>query len=190
MTRSSAREEMFEQLFRRHYAAVVAYARRRVTADAVDDAVSETFTVAWRRLDRVPTDALPWLLGVARNVIATQRRGAMRRESLFRRLKSGSRERDNRDGANPSAEPSEYASSIVDALSRLSEGDREAITLIAWDGLTPAEAAVVLGQSAASFRVRLHRAKRRLRNHLLTREMEERWPPKAEHQIREEGVHE
>jgi Sigma-70, region 4 len=46
------------------------------------------------------------------------------------------------------------------------ENDREAITLIAWEGLRPAEAATVLGQSPAAFRVRLHRAKRRLRREL------------------------
>ena len=52
------------------------------------------------------------------------------------------------------------------ALGRLPANDREAITLIAWDGLRPAEAATVLGQSPAAFRVRLHRAKRRLRREL------------------------
>ena len=52
------------------------------------------------------------------------------------------------------------------ALARLPANDREAITLIAWDGLRPAEAAIVLGQSPATFRVRLHRAKRRLRREL------------------------
>jgi RNA polymerase sigma-70 factor (ECF subfamily) len=61
---------------------VHAFARRRVAAEAVDDVVSEAFTVAWRRLDDIPDDPLPWLLGVARNVVGTARRGEARRLRL------------------------------------------------------------------------------------------------------------
>jgi RNA polymerase sigma-70 factor (ECF subfamily) len=122
----------FEGLFRDHHVAVVAYVRRRAPQEAVDDIVGETFLVAWRRLGCVPAEELPWLLAVARNVLATQRRGAVRRRALT-------------------------------PLSRLAPKDREALTLIAWDGLQPHEAAVVLGDSAGAFRVRLHRARQRLR---------------------------
>ncbi|MGN6378992.1 MAG: RNA polymerase sigma factor [Gaiellales bacterium] len=152
--------QRLEELFRRHHRAVAAYARRRVPGDTADDVVASTFLVAWRRLDDVPADSLPWLLAVARNVIATQQRGSRRRGALRLRL-------EHSDTAAASPSPGEEpAGHLAAALARLPANDREAITLIAWDGLQPAEAATVMGQSAAAFRVRLHRAKRRLRREL------------------------
>jgi RNA polymerase sigma-70 factor (ECF subfamily) len=59
------RRSRLEGLFSAHAGAVRAYARRRVDPVAADDAVSEVFVIAWRRLDDVPDDALPWLLGLA-----------------------------------------------------------------------------------------------------------------------------
>ena len=53
------REDRFEELFREHYRAVRGYALRRASGDLAQDVVSETFLVAWRRLDDVPDDALP-----------------------------------------------------------------------------------------------------------------------------------
>jgi RNA polymerase sigma-70 factor (ECF subfamily) len=57
---------------------------------------------------------------------------------------------------------------VHEALGRLSADDRELVTLIAWEGLTPAEAATVLGLSSGTARVRLHRARTRLRAALST----------------------
>src|SRR5689334_14550512 len=136
--------ERFEELFRRHHQAVAAYARRRVSGESCDDVVASAFLVAWRRLDEVPADSLPWLLAVARNVIATQQRGTRRRGALRIRL-------EHADGSvTPGSAPEEPAGRVAAALGRLPANDREAITLIAWDGLRPAEAATVLGQSPAT----------------------------------------
>jgi RNA polymerase sigma-70 factor (ECF subfamily) len=151
-------EARFERLFRDHYEAVLRYARRRVEFDAVDDVVEETFLVAWRRLDEVPPLALPWLYGVARNVISTQARGAVRRRALGERLASTV-------AAAPVAlpEPGRFGGVIAAVLQQLSPADREALILVAWEELAPREAARALGESAVAFRVRLHRARRRLR---------------------------
>lgn len=139
---------------------MVAYARRRVAAENVDDVVAETFLVAWRRLDAVPQEALPWLLGVTRKVIATQHRGARRRQELVVRL--GTLDRDS-----PMAnEPTDADDRVLVALARLAEKDQEALMLTTWEGLRPAAAARVMGVSPGAFRVRLHRAKRRLRRSL------------------------
>src|SRR6516162_3641150 len=73
--RSSDRSVRFELLFRDNYGAVAAYVARRASPDAVDDVVDEVFLVAWRRLDIVPANPLPWLLTVARNVLGTHIRG-------------------------------------------------------------------------------------------------------------------
>lgn len=152
-----ASSDRFERLFRDHYAAVVAYVRRRTSTDAVDDVVAETFLVAWRRLEGVPVDELPWLLGVARNVLATERRGALRRARLGLQLTGG--------GVEPevAAAGGRLDGRLSDALARLGAKDREAVLLIAWDGLSPGEAALALGEAPGTFRVRLHRARARLR---------------------------
>jgi RNA polymerase sigma-70 factor (ECF subfamily) len=148
-------EARMEDLFRRHYRDVAAYVRRRAASEVVEDVVAETFLVAWRRLDDVPADARPWLLAVARKTLATQRRSRARRGSLQAKLEAA------RGPAELSEAPRELG--LAEALRQLSAKDREAITLVAWDGLSPKEAAVVLGQSPVAFRVRLHRAKQRLR---------------------------
>lgn len=149
--------ERFEELFRSHHAALVAYVRRRAPSDVVDDVVAETFLVAWRRLDRIPQNELPWLLSVARNVLATHRRGASRREALKWRLSCAGVERGRMEAVDG------IDGRVAAALAKLAAKDCEALTLVAWEGLEPHEAAVVLGEAAGTFRVRLHRARGRLR---------------------------
>jgi RNA polymerase sigma-70 factor (ECF subfamily) len=148
------RRRRLERLFAEHSQEVRAYALRRIDAASADDAVSEVFVVACRRLDDVPADALPWLLACARRVLANQRRGAGRQRALLERL-AGS-------GATevPDWEPG--GRSLLRALSELSESDREVLLLIAWEGLDPARAAAALECSRTTFAVRLHRARRRL----------------------------
>lgn len=158
-------QERGEELFRANHRAVLAYVRRRAPADSADDVVAETFLVAWRRLERVPLDEpLPWLLGIARNVIATHRRGLVRRSALTARLLGRWREIDARPPEPVHRSPWELQGGpVVTALAGLKEKDREALMLIAWEGLRPSEAAAVLGESPGTFRVRLHRARSRLR---------------------------
>ena len=76
----------FEATFDAHWQAVSRYAARRVAAEAVQDVVSETFLVAWRRYDELDGEPLPWLLGIARRVAANQRRAGARRRALLERL--------------------------------------------------------------------------------------------------------
>jgi RNA polymerase sigma-70 factor (ECF subfamily) len=148
------RRRRFESLFADHSAAVLAYARRRIDAGRADDVLSEVFVVAWRRLDDVPSDALPWLLACARRAIANQRRAARRQNALAERL---------RDTPTPApTEPKVQESELRLALRGLGERDREVLMLVAWEGLEPACAAAVLGCSRSAFAMRLHRARRRL----------------------------
>jgi len=151
-------QERFARIFRANHVAVHAYVTRRAAPDGVDDIVSETFLVAWRRLDSVPEEPLPWLLGVARNTIATRHRGDARRLRLQARAEA------EYQYINQGLEAQRLDSGpVVAALERLNAGDREALTLVAWDGLTPAQAADALDIPVNRFRVRLHRAARRLR---------------------------
>ena len=146
--------ERFDSIYRRHRAAVTAYARRRAPAETAEDVVAETFLVCWRRLDRVPDEPLPWLYAVARKTLANQRRAAARQL---------------RPAAVPaSADPVPFERDPVlgTAFARLSERDREVLRLVAWEGLALRDAAAVLGCTAVAGRVRYHRAKKRLAERL------------------------
>ena len=149
-----AREERFTRLFDAHYSAVRAYAWRR-GPDGADDVVAETFTIAWQRLDSVPDEPLPWLIGVARNVHLNRARGERRRRE---------RERQSaRDDAVPSfLEALEAHSALADALGRLTARDREILLLAAWERLDRTGLAASLDCSKTAAAVRLFRARRRL----------------------------
>ncbi|MCP2325267.1 RNA polymerase sigma-70 factor (ECF subfamily) [Hamadaea flava] len=152
MTHPSAREH-FAALFHRHHRQVYAYAVSRAGRGVADDIVNDTFLVAWRRLDAVPLDPLPWLLGVARNVVYEKHRDQVRQLSLMSQAKAAV----EGDVADLVAE----RSATLAALDALTPADRELLTLVAWHGLAARDAAKVLGVSTATFFVRLHRARRR-----------------------------
>lgn len=154
--------EGFEALYREYYGRVLSYALRRSTPEIAHDVVAETFLVAWRRRDRVPDRPLPWLLGVARKMLANQRRSARRHQSLLTELKAHELIHVKPDASAAALTLGE----VIDALERLPESDRELLQLIAWEGLTPSEAAEALGESGATCRVRLHRARSRLATEL------------------------
>lgn len=138
---------------------VFAYARRQCDSASAQDVVSDTFLVAWRRWSDVPGDALPWLLVVARNTIANWRRSAARRDRLVDAV--GNLERLAAPATGPDQTVVERTT-MIHALGELTELEREALLLIAWDGLKPADAAQVAGCSARAFEVRLSRARARL----------------------------
>lgn len=146
-----------EAIFREHYEAVLAFARRRAPLQVADDVAAETFAIAWRKANKIPRDPLPWLLGIARRVLATQRRSIQRRSRLRQRLA------ETMECVGPTGG---LDAGLGEALSQLSERDREALLLVAWEGLTPREAAAVVGLTPTGFSVRLHRARRRLRTAL------------------------
>lgn len=145
--------DRLEAIFREHYEAVLAYARRRAPAQVADDVAAETFAIAWRKAEQIPGEPLPWLLAVARRVLSTHRRSTQRRRRLRDRLTHA---------VEPST-PNIADPRLGEALSQLSERDQEALLLVACEGLAPHEAATVLGLTQTGFSVRLHRARRRLR---------------------------
>ncbi len=158
--------ERFEALYAAHAGAVYAYARRRTDAATADDLVAEVFLVAWRRFDEVPAESLPWLLGVARRLLANSRRGETRRAALKHRLEG--------EGPGPAEPGPELGDSeVLRALRSLSGRDQEVLLLVAWDGLDRAQAAATLGISTGAFAVRLHRARRRLERQLASQRVTE-----------------
>jgi RNA polymerase sigma-70 factor (ECF subfamily) len=157
-------DRRFEHCFRDNYAAVLAFAIRRLPDRATaEDATAEAFAVAWRRRELIPDAPLPWLYGIALRVVANQRRSGRRRRRLGDRLET---EVAARAAAPEPVEALHRRDAFSRAFQRLDEEEREVLRLVAWDGLDTKEAASVLDCSAAAFRVRLHRARRRLAKHL------------------------
>jgi RNA polymerase sigma factor (sigma-70 family) len=191
------RERRFRLLYEEHYRSIQAYAVRRIgPGDDVADVAAEVFTIAWRRLARIPdppADRL-WLYGVARRVVAGKIRSARRFRQLTARLQAC-----HRDDRNPGAPDLGSAHGLDQALvhgamaagamadgavadgagrdgtvrdrlaaaiARLRPAEREALTLVLWDELSHAEAAEVLGCSVNAVAIRVHRAKARLRGAL------------------------
>jgi RNA polymerase sigma-70 factor, ECF subfamily len=136
-----------------------AYASRRAGWEAADEIAAETFLVAWRRFDALPAEPLPWLYGVARNVVLRHHadRG---RQRQTRAALEGER-RWSPLGAGAGSDPG-----LWEAWEQLSAADREVLAMVAWEQLSVADAARALGCSAPVFSVRLHRARRRLERRL------------------------
>jgi RNA polymerase sigma-70 factor, ECF subfamily len=157
-------EERFTWIFEAHYEAVWRYSARRVGDDLASDVGAEVFTIVWRRFDQVPeseAEALPWLLGVARNVVANEQRRERRRNRLVSKLGGFVRSRPPITGMYVSAETT--VPGVVAAMRRLSLRDQEALQLVGWDGLSASEAARVVGCSPSAMANRISRARQRLK---------------------------
>ena len=145
----------FEALFMEHQRPVLAYAMRRTptVADA-EDVAAETFTIAWRKMDSVPAEALPWLYAVARRVLANHRRGNGRRERLTALLRVD-------DVPTPMRAGEDHGGPAFAALASLSPADQEVLRLLAWEGLGNQGIAAVLRITPNAVAIRLHRARAR-----------------------------
>jgi hypothetical protein len=101
---------------------------------------------------------LPWLFGVARNLLAKQRDSRQRRKALLGRITAGAVAQEQLIW--------DVAEQVVDkdaaltALASMPEKDLEAMALATWHGLDPQESAAVMGCSVRAYHARLHRALR------------------------------
>jgi len=137
------------------------YLARRTDPDTAEEAFAETLLVCWRRVDDLPDDPLPWVFVVARNCLANAERARRRRDRLVHRLRSV-------EPAPVAPGPGEAADyqAVHAAIARLRPADAEVLRLWAWEDLTAAQIATVLQISENAAAIRLHRAKRRLRDRL------------------------
>lgn len=155
----------FEQLFRETRIDLLAYIlRRSASAEDAADVLTETYLVAWRKLDALPQGdrARLWLFGTARNLLL---QGARRRRfdhALVERLAGELRDLQQVQTSGDD----ERSEALEAALRALPEKDREILILTAWEGLTPKQIAAVMGTSANVVRVRLHRARAHLKREL------------------------
>lgn len=156
-------EERFRVLYEGHVEDVARYVARRTAGSDVQDVVADTFLTAWRRFDDLPHDPLPWLIVTARKLIANRHRSTERQGALLEKLSAGPAW--VFEQAAPS-DLSEVDARLLAAISELPAAEREAFMLVAWEGLDAPRAARAAGCSAATFRMRLHRARRRLKQQI------------------------
>ncbi|GMR02184.1 MAG: RNA polymerase sigma factor [Acidimicrobiia bacterium] len=158
-------DSRFSALFERHYDDVLGYCVRRIDMASAEDAASDVFVVAWRRIDQLEWDtARPWLYGIARGVLANRRRSAGRRDRLTRKMSGLAH--DAEEAAEVVVIRRERDEQVMAALGVLKESDREILLLSTWEELTAPEIATALGISVAAAEQRLHRAKQRFAKHL------------------------
>lgn len=169
----STREAQLEAAYQANAAALLTYFGRRaqVPADAAD-LLSETFVVAWRRGDRMPTEpeqARMWLFGVAKRVLGNAARRTTRNSNLTDKLR-----------AHLESLPTEHVDTqtldIRAALDALPDNQSELVRLVLWDGFTVPEAATILGISETTARGRYQRARAQLREVLHEHQYERNTP--------------
>lgn len=155
-------DQRLSELYAAHAARLYAYARRHGDPATAEDLVADAFVVALRRLDAVPLDpgdARAWLIGTVRKLAANGRRRESTREEHWRAaVRDAWHARADGSAEDVVAE----RDACLEALAALSETDREALLLVAWEGLTSEQAAAALGLTRNAFAVRLHRARLRL----------------------------
>lgn len=148
----SERTAELRSLFEDHGATVAAYFRRRARSEDAEDLVSETFVVAAEKLQQIPEGAeLPWLYGVARNVLRDHYRVVARDDRLRSAMYQLPAESSDHD-------PTQTLS-VRDAFQSLPTHMREVLLLAGWEGLSGAPLATALGVTTVAARVRLHRAR-------------------------------
>jgi RNA polymerase sigma-70 factor (ECF subfamily) len=164
---SASDADRFDRLYRRHAEQILRYCLRRTGDPAVaEDIRSEVFYEAWRRrndVDLATRPALPWLYGVAANLLRNHVRASRRRQAAFRRLALPRDDPDVWDLIADQLDASERASVVVELLNALPAGERRVVLLCLVNDLSYEAAARALGLPIGTVRSRLSRARTRLR---------------------------
>ena len=158
--------EAFGLLFERHARTIYNYCFRRVGSWAVaEDLVSIVFLEAWRRVDkRLPRGKeLPWLFGIATNVIRNRRRAERRHAAALRRVPQPSAYPSFEDDSDQRVDDEELIGRALSLVARLPRREQEVFALCAWSDLSYQDAAIALGLPVGTVRSRLSRARARLR---------------------------
>jgi RNA polymerase sigma factor (sigma-70 family) len=159
-------EDRFRSAYRTYYRQVYVYFRRRTDVESARDGCADTYLVAWRRIDDLPdeSEALPWLYGIARRVLANQWRSRKRSDRLRDRLFGFGSE------SAPSPETlvvrAPHIQNVLDAIERLKPIDREVLLLSEWEGQSHTEIAAAVGCKPHAVDQRIYRAKHRLEDEL------------------------
>ncbi len=152
----------FESLYEEHRLPVLAYCQRRTRSEDAADACAETFLVAWRRLDDIPSPpaTLPYLYGIAARVLSNQLRSLHRRSRLDAKLANLA--------IAPPPDPSALIvqssrdQEVVAAVRKLRPKDREIVMLYNWEELARDVIAEMMGMTRTAIDQRIHRSYQRL----------------------------
>ncbi len=162
MAQSPGEHERFRTIYDANHAAIRDYCFRRLSPDDANDATAEVFLVVWRKVDTVPTDdtALRFLYGIARNTVANASRSTRRRSRLHAKLSV--HHDDSVPGHEPQVVQQDSARRILGVLDQLKPTDQEILRLKAWEDLSNADIAKVMGLSVRAVETRLSRARKEL----------------------------
>jgi RNA polymerase sigma-70 factor (ECF subfamily) len=169
---SAGSADSYSAFFRRHVEPITRYSIRRcANPDDVADLVGETFLVALQAAHRYRPEsdtALPWLFGIARRLLAKQRRKYVGNRRLEVKVSNAfpvfTAAED--DAVASAIDAARQAPVLQEAMARLTRSEREVLELVAYDGLSPSEAAVTLDITPNAARLRLSRARKTVRSHL------------------------
>lgn len=166
LARAGTEPELFGLLFDRHFVTIHRYLERRIGADSADELAAEVFRIAFeqrRRFRPLHESALPWLYGVATNLLLKRRRRERRHLRALTRLEASADRHSIVEGAEERVDARSARSRLLDALASLPPGDRDVVVLVAWEDLSYEEVAAALDIPLGTVRSRLNRARRKLR---------------------------
>jgi RNA polymerase sigma factor (sigma-70 family) len=157
----------FADIFDRHIDPVRRFVFRRLGESRGDEVISEVFRIAFEsraKFDGTSDSALPWLYGIAANLVRREHRSHVRHLTALERL--AQRRQIVSDPILDAAarlDAGVTAQDLARALVTLNDDEREVLLMVAWEELTPTQAAAALGIPAATARTRLHRARLHIR---------------------------
>jgi RNA polymerase sigma-70 factor (ECF subfamily) len=167
--RSIAAPELFGLIFDRYAATIHRYLSRRIGTEHADDVMAETFLIAFRERDRYDPgrpDALPWLYGIAANLLRRHRREEVRQYRALARTGVDPALDSGADRIVARVAATSDVRRLAEVLARLSVQEREVLTLMAHAELTPTQVAEALEIPAGTVRSRLHSARTKIRKAL------------------------
>lgn len=181
---SWTKPELFGQIFDRHFRTIHAYLARRLSTTDADDLAGEVFRIAFekrRGFDPSRKSALPWLYGMASNLVLQHRRReqrairAMARERSLRQPQLSTSNSESLSDSRIDAERSHDV--VVEALANLAADERELMLLAAFTDLSYRDLSEAMGLAEGTVRSKLSRTKAKLREQLRTIGQEQVEPP-------------
>lgn len=164
---SAADPEAFGQIFDRHAATIHRYLARRIGVTLADDLTAETFLIAFRRRNKYDMsyiDCLPWLYGIAANLLRGHQRAEVRQYRALARTGADPAYADaSDDRVLARVTAADDIRALAGVLAELPAGERDVLTLVGQAQLSYPEVARALDIPVGTVRSRLHSARRRIR---------------------------
>jgi RNA polymerase sigma factor (sigma-70 family) len=159
--------QAFGPLFDRHVDEIHGYVSRRVGRTLAEELTAETFARAFARRESfvaLHDSAAPWLYGIATNLVRNAGRAERRQLQAYGRVAAiSSSQQSDYDRVDARVDALREAPALIGALLELDPGDRDALLLFAWQGLSYQEVGTALGIPAGTVASRINRSRRLMR---------------------------